>query len=184
MQTIASLSSRVPAVRGWRSGSPRLRRAAAVVLVAGAAAGAGLAGQATAQPATVKVTGHIKTLLAGGPDCASATGLCFAGDVHGVVRGTIKGELNSATPTQQPGVQLIDATTTIHTRVGDLSFAHEQVVYNTTPDGRGEFSWLMEITGGTGRYAGATGYLQGAGNAPPATGVSTSDYIGEIKLAH
>jgi hypothetical protein len=79
-------------------------------------------------------------------------------------------------------VALVDATVTIHTQHGDLNFAHEQIVYNTAPNVRGEFSWLLEITSGTGRYAGATGYLQGAGNAPPATGVSTSKYIGEITL--
>ncbi len=71
---------------------------------------------------------------------------------------------------------------TIRTKHGNLHFAHEQIVYNTTPTGRGEFAWLLEITGGTGRYAGATGYLQGAGNAPPSTGVSTSPYLGEITL--
>jgi hypothetical protein len=79
-------------------------------------------------------------------------------------------------------VALVDATVTIHTHHGDLNFAHEQIVYNTTPNGRGEFSWVLEITSGTGRYAGATGYLQGAGNAPPSTGVSTSKYLGEIAL--
>jgi len=183
MQTTAALAPRIAAARGWRSRRPGLRRAAVAALVAGAAAGAGVAAQATAQPATLKVTGHVETLLAASPDCASPTGLCFAGDVHGVISGPIRGELNSSTPTQQPGVQLVDVTATIHTRQGDLSFAHEQVIYNTTPDGRGEFAWQAQITGGTGRYAGATGYVQGAGNAPPSTGVSTSSYAGEIKLA-
>ena len=157
----------------------RLRRATIAGLVAGAAAIVAIAPQATAQPATLKIDGKIKTQLA---SCAAPAGLCFDGTVKGDLKGTIHGDINSLAPTQQPGVQLVDVTTTIHTKKGDLHFAHEQVVYNTTPDGDGEFSWLMEITGGTGIYAGATGYMQGAGNAPPATGVSTSPYVGEITL--
>jgi len=152
------------------------------VVAAGAVAGAGLASQATAQPSAMKVAGKIQTLLGPGPNCTAATGLCFAGEIHGDVSGTMEGAVNSFTPTQQPAVSLVDATVTIHTHHGDLYFAHEQIVYNTAPKGRGEFSWLLEITSGTERYAGATGYLQGAGNAPPSTGVSTSKCIGEITL--
>jgi hypothetical protein len=88
----------------------------------------------------------------------------------------------SVTPTQQPGVALFDASFTIHTRSGDLTFAHEQVVYNTSPSGNGELSILAEITGGTGRYAGATGYVQGVGISPPSTGVTTGTYVGKITL--
>ena len=90
--------------------------------------------------------------------------------------------MNSITPTAQPDIALVDASVTIHTRDGDLHFEHEQILYNINPTGRGEFAWILEITSGTGRYAGATGYIQGAGNAPPATGLSTSRYIGEITL--
>jgi len=177
-----SIATTTHAVRASIAGRSRLRRAAVATLVAGAAGIAGLAAQANAEPAVLKVTGHIETLLAASPDCTAPAGLCFAGDVKGVLSGSIKGDINSVVPTQQSGVSLVDVTTTIHTHDGDLSFAHEQVVYNTTPSGRGEFSWVMEITGGTGRYAGASGYLQGAGNAPPATGISTSPYVGEITL--
>ena len=179
MQTSTSRTSQVTR---WLAARPWLRRSALAVVAAGAVAGAGLASQATAQPSVMKVTGKLESLLGPGPNCTAATGLCFAGSINGDVSGTIKGAVNSFVPTQQPDVSLVDATVTIHTHHGDLNFAHEQVVYNTTPNGRGEFSWLLEITGGTGRYAGATGYLQGAGNAPPATGVSTSKYIGEITL--
>jgi len=177
-----SSTSRTSQITRWLVAHPRLRRSALAVVAVGAVAGAGLASQATAQPSAMKVSGKIETLLGPGPNCTAATGLCFAGKVHGDVKGTIKGVVNSFVPTQQPDVALVDATVTIHTHHGDLNFAHEQVVYNTTPNGRGEFAWLLEITSGTGRYAGATGYLQGAGNAPPSTGVSTSKYIGEITL--
>jgi hypothetical protein len=173
---------RTSQITRWLGVRPRLRRSALAVVTVGAVAGAGLASHATAQPSAMKVTGKIEALLGPGPNCTAATGLCFAGKVHGDVKGTIDGVVNSFVPTQQPDRALVDATVTIHTHHGDLNFAHEQIVYNTTPNGRGEFSWLLEITSGTGRYAGATGYLQGAGNAPPSTGVSTSTYVGEITI--
>jgi hypothetical protein len=175
-------TSRTSQVTGWLATRPRLRRTAAALVAAGAVAAAGVASQATAQPSVMKVSGKTETLLGPGPNCTAATGLCFAGEIHGDLKGTIKGVVNSFVPTQQPDVSLVDATVTIHTHHGDLNFAHEEIVYNTTPNGRGEFSWLLEITSGTGRYAGATGYLQGAGNAPPSTGVSTTKYVGEITL--
>jgi hypothetical protein len=167
---------------GARSAS--LRVAAAVLVIAAMAIGAifAIAGEATATPATKKVTGHIETQLAPGPQCQAASGLCFAGRIHGVISGSFSGGINSITPTLQADVALIDATTTISTRHGDLHFAHQQAVYNINATGRGEFAWILRITSGTGRYAGATGYLQGAGNTPPSTGESTTTYIGEIKL--
>ena len=160
-------------------------RLAAGVLVSAAiaiAAVAAIGGEATATPAVLKVTGHIETQLAPGPDCEAATGLCFAGKIHGVISGSFTGGINSITPTAQEDIALIDAATTISTARGDLHFAHQQAVYNINPTGRGEFAWILRITGGTGRYAGATGYLQGAGNTPPSTGASTTTYVGEIKL--
>jgi hypothetical protein len=182
MQSRTSRTSQITRARGWLATRPRLRRSALAVLAVGTLAGAGIASQATAQPSVMKVSGKVETLLGPGPNCTAATGLCFAGEIHGDVSGKVEGAVNSFVPTQQPDVALVDATVTFHTHHGDLNFAHEQIVYNTTPNGRGEFSWVLEITSGTGRYAGATGYLQGAGNAPPSTGVSTSKYLGEITL--
>ena len=183
MQITTSITSPATAIRERLANSSRLRRTAVALVAAGAIAGAGVASQAIAQPATLKVTGNIETLLGPSPSCESATGLCFAGDVHGAVSGSIEGDLNNIAPTLQPDISLVDAAVTIHTNHGDLQFAHEQVVLNTAPNSNGEFSWLMEITGGTGRYAGATGYLQGAGTASPSTGESASTYVGEIALS-
>ena len=115
--------------------------------------------------------GPYRSQLAQGPDCQAATGQCFAGRIYGrALSGSFTGGINSITPTAQEGVMLIDAATTIRTRRGSLHFAHQQAVYNVTPTGRGEFSWILRITAGTGRFAGATGYLAGAGNTPPSTG--------------
>jgi hypothetical protein len=174
-------------IRGRFGTARRSLRVASVGVAAGViaiGAIAGIAGQATAKSSVLKVKGHYRSQLAQGPDCQAATGQCFAGRIYGrALSGSFTGGINSITPTAQEGVMLIDAATTIRTRRGSLHFAHQQAVYNVTPIGRGEFSWILRITGGTGRFAGATGYLAGAGNTPPSTGRSTSTYFGEITLA-
>jgi hypothetical protein len=170
--------------RGARrlAASARLRRALVAVAVV-AVGGAGIASQvATAQPGPVTVTGTFDSQTVTGPSCTAPTGQCFKGAFHGSLQGKTAGALLSSAPTQQPAVVLIDASFTIHTRRGDLTFAHEQIVYNTSPSGAGEFSILGELTGGTGRYAGATGYIQGVGTRPLSTGVAKGTYVGKITL--
>ena len=173
-------------IRGRLGGPWRPLRVASVGLAGGAialGAIAGIAGQATAKSSVLKVKGHYKAQVAVGPGCEAATGRCFAGRIYGrAISGSFTGAINSITPTAQEDVMLIDAATTIRTKRGSLHFAHQQAVYNVNPSGRGEFSWILRITRGTGRFAGATGYLAGAGNTPPSTGRSTSTYFGEIKL--
>jgi hypothetical protein len=146
-----------------------------------AAAGAGAASQATAHPGTLKVKGTFGTQSFTGPNCTAPTGRCFEGAFHGSIRGPVTGSLTGVTPTQQSEVVLIDVSSTIHTPRGDLNSAHQQIVSNTSPSGNGEFSVLSEITSGTGRYAGARGYLQGVGTMSP-SGLSTGSYAGKITL--
>jgi hypothetical protein len=144
--------------------------------------GASLASQATAQPGTLTVKGTFDSKPVTGPSCTAPTGQCFAGAFHGQIQGSTKGAVLSVTPTPQPGVGLFDASFAIHTRSGDLTFAHELILYNTSPAGKGELSILAEITGGTGSYAGATGYVHGVGTSSPSTGVTSGTYRGEITL--
>ena len=68
----------------------RQRRATVATLVAGTAAIAGLVSQASAQPATMEVTGHVATQVTGGPDCAAPTGQCFEGEITGVISGSVR----------------------------------------------------------------------------------------------
>jgi hypothetical protein len=165
------------------AGPARLRRAFVAVVVVVAVGGAGVASQvATAQPGPVTVKGTFDSQTVTGPSCTAPTGQCFKGAFHGSIKGHTAGALLSTAPTQQPDVVLIDASFTIHTRSGDLTFAHEQIVYNTSPSGEGEFSILAELTGGTGRYAGATGYVLGVGTRPLSTGVAKGTYVGRITL--
>lgn len=167
---------------GWLGARPRLRRGLVVASIAATVAGASLASQATAQPATVNVKGTFANQIFTGPTCAAPAGLCFKGRFLGDIEGPDAGSVNSLTPTQQPDVVLGDASTTIHTRAGDLTCAHEQFVLNTSPASDGHFAWLCEITSGTGRYAGASGYLQGVGVTPDPAKPSTGTYVGKITL--
>jgi hypothetical protein len=161
---------------------PRLRHVLVALVATVTVGGASLASQATAQPTPLKVSGTFVSKPVTGPSCTAPTGQCFAGAFYGQIEGKTSGAVLSVTPTQQPGVSLFDASFTIHTRNGDLTFAHEQILYNTSPSGKGELSILAEITGGTDSYAGATGYVQGVGTSPPSTGATTGRYFGEITL--
>lgn len=77
-----------------------------------------------------------------------------------VALGPDEGSVNTLAPTSEPGVVFGDATAKIHDTHGDLT-CHELFLYNTSPTSDGHLSWLCEITNGTGRYAGASGYLEG-----------------------
>jgi hypothetical protein len=184
MYDSSSATPKSTRTRGRLGGRRFSLRVACVGFAVGAVAIGAIAGHATAKPSVLKVKGHYRAQVAAGPDCEAATGQCFAGRIYGrALSGSFSGAINAITPTAQEDVMLVDAATTIRTRRGSLHFAHQQAVYNVNPTGRGEFSWILRITRGTGRYAGATGYLAGAGNTPPSTGRSTSTYFGEIKLA-
>jgi hypothetical protein len=160
---------------------PRLRYVLFATVATMAIVGAFVATQATGHSGALKVKGTFESQSFTGPSCTAPTGQCFEGTFRGSLRGRGEGALISMTPTQQPGVVLIDLSSTIHTPRGDLTSDHQQIVSNTSPSGHGEFSVLAEITSGTGRYAGATGYLQGVGTMTP-SGHSTGTYVGEIEL--
>jgi hypothetical protein len=152
-----------------------------VVIVTAAAAGAGLASQATAAPHTLKVKGTFKNPLVTGPECASPVDLCFKGNFYGSLKGPDEGVVNSLTPTQTPDVSHGQADLTIHDKRGDLT-CNEEFLYNTSPTSDGHVAFLCEITGGTGRYAGASGYIEGVGITPPETATTTGAYVGVITL--
>jgi hypothetical protein len=176
------ISSSTPAgFRGWLAFRPRLWRAFFALIVATAVAGTAPAGQAAGKPGVVKVKGTIHNQSFSGPNCASPVDLCFQGEVRGSLAGPDEGVVHALTPTSEPGVVFGDATLTIHDKRGDL-ICHELFLYNVDPTGDGHFTFLCEITSGTGRYAGASGYLQGMGTASVTTGETTATYRGVIEL--
>lgn len=132
---------------------------------------------------SLPMSGTFETPTFTGPSCPSPVGLCFAGQFRGTLTGPSEGVLNSLTPTAQAGVSLGDAFVVIRDRHGDVVCSNQQVIVNLSPTSDGEFSFVCEITSGTGRYAGATGYLHGTGTAPPGTGQDSGTYAGKIVLA-
>lgn len=160
----------------------RVRRTLIAATLVAAVGGTGLVTQATATPGTISVHGTFANLNYTGPSCTAPAGLCFKGKFMGSIKGPDKGAVNSLAPTPQPDVVVGDASTTIRTKRGALTCAHEQFLLNTSSSADGHFAWLCEITSGTGRYAGATGYLQGVGTNPDPTKPNSGTYSGRITL--
>jgi hypothetical protein len=100
----------------------------------------------------------------GGPDCPSPIDLCADATFTGSLRGPATAVATSLTPTAEPGVVVGVADIVIHDRRGDVRCT-ESFVLNTTPGGDSEEGWICRITGGTGRYANASGHIEAFGSA-------------------
>jgi hypothetical protein len=132
-----------------------------------------------AGPSTEFVAGGFTGTSFSGPGCPSPIGLCTKSNTHGSLNGPTLLVVNSISPTPAPNVVLLDSGVTIHDQLGDIT-CREELTYNPTPGGVGEFAGLCELTGGTGHWAGATGYLQLAGTFPPGQPDSRGLYAGSI----
>lgn len=127
------------------------------------------------------VKGHITDRPLAGAECASPLGQCSAGRFYGALGGNFVAAATSFTPsgdTAVTGVVSFTADLVLHTKDGDL-FLKDAGTFNTTPGGRGEHATVTTITGGTGRWAGATGRLLETGTFTQEDG-GYSDYEGEI----
>jgi hypothetical protein len=100
-----------------------------------------------------------------GPDCPSPIDLCADATFTGSLRGPATAVATSLTPTAEPGVVVGVADIVIHDRRGDVRCT-ETFVLNATPGGDSEEGWICRITGGTGRYANASGHIEAFGSAP------------------
>lgn len=85
--------------------------------------------------------------------------ICTRGVYTGSIRGDFEFEITSLGPTTVDGVQTFVGTSTIHTERGDLHCA-DSGSFNASPSSSGEGVHLCVVTGGTGIYEHATGYLQ------------------------
>jgi len=115
----------------------------------------------------------------GGPDCGSASGVCS--------RFTAKGDLKGE------GIVFVDtfptndvpsfskAHTVIHTKKGDLTCTEAALFDLAGADHA--FVDLCIVTGGTGLYAGATGYIQEVGTFDFAANLGELEYFGKLELA-
>ena len=77
------------------------------------------------------------------------------------------------TPVEPEGLVSITENEVLHLQGGDLHARVNAVYHGTSPDG--EFSSMHTIVGGTGRYAGATGFLQLTGR-----GFLECHYVGRM----
>ena len=126
----------------------------AVVVLAGLSTAPALAGSSTK---TLRGT-FIEQAVTGSA-CASPVGLCASGQLRGGFHGPFDIVVTSTTPTTNPDVIVLNTSSVLHTKKGDVSFSG-QTLYNTVT---GNFSSVDTITGGTGDWAGVTGSLQSTG---------------------
>src|SRR5262249_54553841 len=117
---------------------------------------------AAADPHCRIVHGHVD-LAAGAPTCGSAIGLCAGGVLTGGLKANSDFIGTSSVPpvdTGATGVVVLTGDNTIHTKDGDL-LTKDAIVLQTSGDG--QFAEVDTVVGGTGEYAGATGFLNATG---------------------
>lgn len=150
-----------------------------VLLTASLATAALPIGSADASPKVVKVKGPFTAVFTSGPGCSSPINFCAKANLKGNLKGTLDLTAQSAAPSGTPSLTLVNSTSTIHTKDGDL-FLATSTVGDLNPGSAGEFSGVDVITGGTMKWAGASGYLQNRGTVE--NGIQKGDYQGKIVL--
>ena len=132
-----------------------------------------------AQPTCKPVKGHIISEQLTGPACTSLVDLCTSGRFIGGINGDFVFIATSLTPLNDPlvpGVVHYRGDITISTRHGDI-FDKDAGAFNAAPGSTGDVGSVSTITGGTGRYAGASGHIHIAGTFTSEEG-GDSDYQG------
>src|SRR5205823_1615401 len=118
--------------------SGRWRRIALASMLLTATA-ALLIGRATASPQMIKVRGTFEGIVTTGADCDSPINLCVEGHLKGSIKGDLKLTAQSATPSGTASLTLVNSTSTVHTKDGDL-FLATSAVADLPPGGGGEHS--------------------------------------------
>jgi hypothetical protein len=164
----------------------RRRRVAAMagLVLSLVAVGVILAGSGDAAPKTKRLHGkmeNIRNFFA--PACTSVTGVCSSFDARGDIKGAGVVQIDTFPAPQGPSPTpaYSGAHTVIHTKKGDLTCT-EAALFDLTQD---DHAFVDEciITGGTGIYAGATGYIQEVGTFDFAANLGELEYDGKITYA-
>lgn len=116
--------------------------------------------------------------------CASATGVCSSFTATGSIKGdgtVFIDTFPTPYPTPQSRSLVSAAHTIIETRKGNLTCSELAIFDAPRPDH--PFVDLCIITGGTGIYEGATGYIQESGTFDFAANRGQLEYIGRLELA-
>lgn len=125
------------------------------------------------------VRGHVTSQTVT-ENCPSPINLCAAGEFYGAIRGELFLVATSLMPTQDTavtGVYLFTSDDVIKTREGDI-YTKDAGALNLTPGGTGDDVSIVTITGGTGKYAGATGRVRAYGTFSESGGEFS--YEGEL----
>jgi hypothetical protein len=135
-----------------------------------------VATHASADSSVKTVNGHVEDQVVSDP-CASPVGICTVGRLTGGIQGDLEFTITSLAPTNAPGVLFFMAVSTIRTATGDI-YCADSGSFNTTSGSDGEGVHLCHITGGTGEFQGASGYLQETFHFMGTVGVG--DYRGKV----
>jgi hypothetical protein len=167
----------------------RRRYAASLALVTLLAATAvAIIGASSATSKSTAIHGRMLNIQNfGGPGCGSTTGVCSSFTATGSIKGEGKVSIDTFPTDTFPGNEVANgiaisrAHTVITTKKGNLT-CNEEALFDL-PGADHAFVDLCLITGGTGIYAGATGYIQEVGTFDFATNLGQVEYFGKLVLA-
>lgn len=122
--------------------------------------------------------------LPAGTGCASPVGFCTEGSLRGMPSGSYHFSMNTQAPVGESGAEsLVFYTgTSVIDALGGRLYGVDAGTLNLDYLGDGEQAALIRITGGTGTYEGAAGYLQLTGNLDFTTGGAEGIYRGKVCL--
>jgi hypothetical protein len=153
------------------------RYAFALALLSLAAAGIVAVAASDAAPKAIPLHGHMLNIANfGGPGCGSATGVCSSFTATGDINGD--GVVSVDTFPSADGIS--KAHTVIHTKKGDLKCS-EAAIFDVAGADHA-FVDLCVITGGTGLYDGASGYIQEVGTFDFAANLGQLEYYGKLSF--
>jgi hypothetical protein len=142
-------------------------------------------GDVTPPPHGRAIHGRFVGEALSGPECTSPVNVCTKGHVSGSIEGEFVFTVTALIPnadTSQTGVLNYTGEGVVTTRHG-LIFFKDTGAIDVTPGDPGDIGSVSTITGGTGRYLGASGRFHVAGTSTAADG-SESEYSGVLQLAH
>ncbi len=136
-----------------------------------------------AQACPHAVKGQITAMPAAPELCSSPWGWCTDGELTGRLRGDYFYTFTDMTPAgrpEAPWLTYFAGSIEITLRNGDSIFGIDNGTIDLDPAGTGAYASVVIVTGGTGAYDGATGYLVYSGTIDLATGEATGTYDGKI----